>query len=74
MSNAQTLEVDNLKTYFFTKAGVNMPYYYIKLAFGEEIPKLPKYDVLPKGLYWIRHIDGPAVLIKEGDWQNKNFT
>ena len=60
-------------SYFFTKAGVNMPYYYAKLAFNEEIPKLPKFDALPKGLYWIRHIDGPAILIKEGEWNSRKF-
>ncbi|MFH1836063.1 MAG: hypothetical protein ABH851_07745, partial [Methanobacteriota archaeon] len=56
-------------SYFFTKAGINMPYYYIKLAYGEEIPKLPKYNALEEGLYWIRHIDAPAVLVKEGQWK-----
>lgn len=61
-------------SYFFTKAGVNMPYYYTKLALDEEIPTLPKFNALPKGLYWIRHIDGPAVLINEGDWKNIDFT
>lgn len=61
-------------SYFFTKAGINMPYYYIKLAFDEEIPKLPKFNALPEGLYWIRHIDGSAVLVKEGEWQNKDFS
>ena len=58
---------------FLLKAGVNMPYYYAKLAFNEEIPKLPKFDALPKGLYWIRHIDGPAILIKEGEWNSRKF-
>lgn len=56
-------------SYFFTKAGINMPYYYINLAYGEPIPDLPKYNAVPAGLYWIRHIDAPAVLKKEGDWR-----
>jgi len=35
---------------------------------------LPKFNALPEGLYWIRHIDGSAVLVKEGEWQNKDFS
>ena len=60
-------------SYFFTKAGINMPYFYIKLAFDEEIPNFPKYNILPEGLYWIRHIDAPAVLVKEGEWKNTSL-
>jgi hypothetical protein len=43
-----------------------MPYLYMKLAFNEDLPDLPKYNVLPKDLYWIRHIDAPARLVKDG--------
>lgn len=56
-------------SYFFTKAGINMPYYYVKLAYDEPIPVLPKYNAVPKGRYWIRHIDAPAVLKREGEWR-----
>jgi len=42
----------------------NIPYLYVKLAFKEGVPKIPKYDVLPKDVYWIRHIDAPARLVK----------
>jgi len=42
----------------------NIPYLYVKLAYKETIPKLPKYNILPEGLYWIRHIDAPAKLVK----------
>jgi carbamoyl-phosphate synthase large subunit len=44
----------------------NIPYLYVKLAYNEEIPKIPKYDVLPENVYWIRHIDAPAKLVKDG--------
>ena len=44
----------------------NIPYLYVRLAFKEPIPKLPKYDVLPEHVYWIRHIDAPAKLVKDG--------
>jgi carbamoyl-phosphate synthase large subunit len=49
-------------SYFFTAAGVNIPHLYVKLALGEPITGLPPYDLLEEGLYWIRHIDCPAVL------------
>ena len=44
----------------------NIPYLYIKLAFGEKIPNIPKYNVLPENVYWIRHMDAPAKLVKDG--------
>ena len=44
----------------------NIPYLYVKLAYNEEIPKVPKYNVLPENVYWIRHIDAPAKLVKNG--------
>jgi len=44
----------------------NIPYLYVKLAFEEEIPNIPKYDILPEKIYWIRHIDAPAKLVKDG--------
>ncbi|WP_448592648.1 hypothetical protein [Thermoflexus hugenholtzii] len=53
-------------TYFYTRAGCNMPYYMIRLAFDEPLPELPPYNALPAGLYWIRHIDCPAVLVPHG--------
>jgi len=54
-------------SFFFTKAGINMPYYYVKLAFGEDIPELPRYNAIPEGVYWCRHIDCPGVLLRDGD-------
>jgi len=57
-------------SFFFTRAGVNMPYYYVKLAYGEELPRLPRYNALPEGLYWIRHIDAPAILRRNGEWKS----
>lgn len=57
-------------SYFFTKAGINMPYYYIKLGFGEKIPSLPKVNAVPKNWYWCRHIDCPPVLIKDPTYAN----
>lgn len=44
----------------------NIPYLYVKLAFKETIPNMPKYNILPEDIYWIRHIDAPAKLVKDG--------
>src|SRR4030042_416008 len=44
----------------------NIPYLYVKLAYKEKIPDIPKYDILPADVYWIRHIDAPARLVKDG--------
>jgi len=44
----------------------NIPYLYTKLAFKESIPEVQKYDVLPENVYWIRHMDAPARLVKDG--------
>jgi carbamoyl-phosphate synthase large subunit len=44
----------------------NLPYLYVKLAFNEEIPKISKYNLLPQDIYWIRHIDAPGKIVKNG--------
>jgi len=44
----------------------NIPYLYVKLAYKEKIPDIPKYNILPADVYWIRHIDAPARLVKGG--------
>jgi carbamoyl-phosphate synthase large subunit len=45
-------------TFFFTAAGLNMPYIFTKLAFGET-PTLPERRVNPlePGLLWVRGMD-----------------
>jgi biotin carboxylase len=60
-------------SFFFTKAGVNMPYIYVKLAFGERIPRLKKYDTIDEGVYWIRHMDSGPKLIVEGGWTSEKI-
>jgi carbamoyl-phosphate synthase large subunit len=69
-------------SYFFSLASkvlrgdyyANLPYLYVKLAYKEIIPQLPKYDVLPDNIYWIRHIDAPARLVKNGKVLGTMFT
>ncbi|MEM2105336.1 MAG: ATP-grasp domain-containing protein [Candidatus Bathyarchaeia archaeon] len=51
----------------------NIPYLYVKLAYGEKIPEIPKYNVLPENVYWIRHIDAPAKLVKDGKVLGKMY-
>ena len=48
---------------FFSQAGLNMPYIYVKLAFGEEPPAVPlKINPLPVNLAWVRGMDCLPVL------------
>jgi carbamoyl-phosphate synthase large subunit len=54
-------------SYFFTAAGINIPHLYVRLAFGEQLPPLPAFGALPEGLYWLRHMDCPAVLRTEAE-------
>jgi predicted ATP-grasp superfamily ATP-dependent carboligase len=42
---------------FFSQAGCNMPWHYLQSAYGEDVPKLAQYNVLPEDLYWIRQMD-----------------
>lgn len=49
--------------YFFTAAGLNMPYIYVKLAFGEPISSIQrKINPLSPGLAWVRGMDFHPVL------------
>jgi len=44
----------------------NIPYLYTRLAFKETVPNMPKYNILPAEVYWIRHMDAPARLVRDG--------
>ena len=44
----------------------NIPYLYVRLGYKETVPDLPKYNILPSDVYWIRHMDAPARLVKDG--------
>jgi predicted ATP-grasp superfamily ATP-dependent carboligase len=58
---------------FFARAGLNMPYYYVKLAFGDKVPPLKPYDFLPVGLYWIRLPDKGPILMKGEKWKSRKI-
>lgn len=48
---------------FFTRAGLNLPYLFVKLAFGEKLPPIPaKFSPLKPGLAWVRGMDFLPVL------------
>jgi biotin carboxylase len=48
---------------FFTALGVNLPYAYLKLAFGEPPPAFPRRrNPAPEGMVWIRGVDFEPVL------------
>lgn len=53
---------------FFAAAGLNIPYRYAQLAFGEALPPLPRYNPLPEGFYWVRMVDMGFKLARESDW------
>ncbi len=44
----------------------NIPFLYVKIAFKETVPEVPKFNVLPANVYWIRHMDAPGRLVKDG--------
>jgi carbamoyl-phosphate synthase large subunit len=54
---------------FFAEAGSNMPYYYVKMAYGEELPDLPEYSPIPENWYWIRNLDMGHKLVKGERWE-----
>jgi carbamoyl-phosphate synthase large subunit len=58
---------------FFAAAGSNMPYYYVKLAFDDALPDLPKYNAVAKGLYWVRNVDMGFKLIRGEEWTSKEL-
>ena len=48
---------------FFTQAGLNMPEMFVKLGYGEAVPKIENNtNPLPDGLVWIRGMDFEPVL------------
>ena len=53
--------------YFFTKAGINFPEIYIKLAFGEDVGYKNTINPLKEGLVWIRGMDIEPILIEENE-------
>jgi hypothetical protein len=48
---------------FFTALGLNLPYVYVRLAFGEPLPPIRRrHNPLPDGMVWVRGVDFEPVL------------
>ena len=65
--NATEINIGKFFTthYFFTKAGLNLPEIYIKLAFGDPVPYKGEINPLKEGLNWIRGIDIEPILLDD---------
>ena len=56
---------------FFTRAGLNMPYILVKLAFDEPLPYVPRrLNPLTPGLAWVRGMDTEPVLTTMREIEN----
>lgn len=53
---------------FFPTAGVNMPYIYTLLGYGEEPPKVERYNSVRENIYWMRIPDGGPTMIENEGW------
>ncbi|GIV61744.1 MAG: hypothetical protein KatS3mg044_0610 [Rhodothermaceae bacterium] len=53
---------------FFSAAGCNMPWYYVRLALGGALPEMPRYNPLPADLYWVRGVDRAPRLFRGEAW------
>ena len=53
--------------FFYTCAGLNLPWLLVLLALGRELPDVPARNPLPADLYWIRTLDAGPVLIDGED-------
>lgn len=68
---------------FLAEGGCNMPYLFVKLGFckgkhsgvilAEDVKWPDRYNSIPAGLYWIRHIDCGAKLCKEEEFRGKKL-
>lgn len=53
---------------FFAAAGSNMPYFYLRMAFGERVDSQPRYNACEPDLYWVRGVDRKPHLFKGAPW------
>lgn len=59
---------------FFSRAGMNMPYYYTKIGLGDEFHgNFKQFDNLPPEWYWVRMIDMGYKLIKDDEWTSEQI-
>jgi len=53
--------------FFYTAAGLNLPWLLVQMALGFDLPDLPERNPLPDDLYWVRTLDAGPVLISGDD-------
>jgi carbamoyl-phosphate synthase large subunit len=56
---------------FLARAGINMPWHYLQLGLGEELPSLPPVNAVEEGLYWVRMVDMGYTLVRDGAWTSR---
>jgi biotin carboxylase len=56
---------------FLAEAGANMPYEYVRLALGDNLDGLARFDAVEPDLYWVRMIDMGYKLVREGEWRSR---
>lgn len=60
-------------SYFMAKAGLNLPYIMLKMAFDEELPVFEdKFSPLEEGLVWIKYVDCLPVLTNLKEIEKNN--
>ena len=59
--------------FFYTAAGLNLPWLMVQLALGMDLPELEKHNPLPDDLYWVRTLDAGPVLISGEDLRAKRL-
>ncbi|MCJ7425175.1 hypothetical protein MUP01_13045 [Candidatus Bathyarchaeota archaeon] len=57
----------HMSFYVYTEAGLNLPYYYAKLALGEEFELPPKRNALKSGIATIRSMDNEQMVFSIQD-------
>jgi hypothetical protein len=48
-----------------------MPYEYVRLALGDSLDGLARFDAVEPDLYWVRMIDMGYKLVREGEWRSR---
>ncbi len=59
--------------FFYTAAGLNLPWLSVLLALNRPLPETPKTNPLPDNLYWIRTLDAGPVMISGTDLDAGNL-
>ncbi len=61
-------------SWFFSRAGCNMPAMYVRLALGDDAGETAPYDPLPAGLWWVRGVDREPRLFTDADFTARRLT